>query len=298
MDADGAPPEWVAKLIALAEDQGERRVTAADVRRLGIEPARARRWFLAHYGMTFAAWCRARRLAGALGSIRSGGTIDDAVFTSGYQSHSGFREAFAHQFGVTPGAGRDLASILLAWIETPLGPMVAGASERGVCLLEFTDRRMLEAQLTTLRRRFRAALAPGENAHTRRLRAELAEYFAGTRRTFEVPLEHPGTPFQIAVWQALRGIPFAATRSYQAIAKRIGAPRAVRAVGAANGLNRIAIVVPCHRVIGKDGSPVGYGGGLWRKRWLLDHESAVARSATAFGEAREPSEKESAAPVS
>ncbi|MBI3538895.1 MAG: methylated-DNA--[protein]-cysteine S-methyltransferase, partial [Candidatus Eisenbacteria bacterium] len=131
--------------------------------------------------------------------------------------------------------------------------------------------------LKTLRRRLRATLVPGENAHTRRMRTELAEYFAGARRTFDVPLVHPGTPFQRRVWRALARVPYGATCSYQTLAKRIGAPRAMRAVGAANGLNRLAIVVPCHRVIGKDGSPVGYGGGVWRKRRLLELEARSAR---------------------
>jgi AraC family transcriptional regulator of adaptative response/methylated-DNA-[protein]-cysteine methyltransferase len=163
----------------------------------------------------------------------------------------------------------------LAWIDTPLGPMIAGADPRGVGLLEFTDRRMLEAQLATLRRRLGAALVPGENVHTRAMRRELGEYFAGTRRSFDVPLVHPGTPFQERVWQALRRVPYGTTCSYEALAKRIGSPRAVRAVGTANGLNRLAIVIPCHRVIGKDGSPVGYGGGVWRKRRLLELEASV-----------------------
>jgi AraC family transcriptional regulator of adaptative response/methylated-DNA-[protein]-cysteine methyltransferase len=150
--------------------------------------------------------------------------------------------------------------------------MIAGANEQGVCLLEFTDRRMLEAQLDTIRRRFRCALVPGENEHITQLRMALGEYFSGDRRTFEVPLSYPGTEFQMRVWRELLAIPYGETRSYEGIAAAIDTPNAVRAVGRANGMNRIAILIPCHRVIGKDGSPVGYGGGLWRKRWLLDHE--------------------------
>jgi AraC family transcriptional regulator, regulatory protein of adaptative response / methylated-DNA-[protein]-cysteine methyltransferase len=270
--ADDAP-EWVARLIAHVDRDGEHRVTASDLVALGIEPARARRWFSTHYGMTFAAWCRARRLAGALASIRGGASIDDAVFDSGYRSHSGFREAFGRIFGAPPGAGEQLHTVHLAWIDTPLGPMIAAADAAGLCLLEFTDRRMLEAQLATLRRRLEAALVPGENAHTRAIRRQLGEYFAGTRRAFDVPLVHPGTAFQERVWKALARVPYGATCSYEALAKRIGSPRAVRAVGTANGLNRLAIVIPCHRVIGKDGSPVGYGGGVWRKRRLLELEA-------------------------
>ena len=106
----------------------------------------------------------------------------------------------------------------------------------------------------------------------RQLEAELREYFEGTRQVFEVALDTPTTPFRQNVWEELLTIPYGQTRSYSEQARRIGKPRAVRAVGSANGHNRIAIVIPCHRVIGSDGSLTGYGGGLARKKWLLDFE--------------------------
>jgi AraC family transcriptional regulator of adaptative response/methylated-DNA-[protein]-cysteine methyltransferase len=131
---------------------------------------------------------------------------------------------------------------------------------------------MLEAQLATLRRRFAAGVVPGENEHLAALRVQLAEYFAGRRRDFDLPVLTPGTPFQERVWQALREIPFGQTRSYQDIAVALGEAGAVRAVGRANGMNRVAIVVPCHRVVQKDGRLGGYGGGVWRKQRLLELE--------------------------
>jgi AraC family transcriptional regulator of adaptative response/methylated-DNA-[protein]-cysteine methyltransferase len=160
----------------------------------------------------------------------------------------------------------------MAWIETPLGPIAAGATAAKLCFLEFTDRRMLEAQLETLARRFRMPIAPGENAVIERKRDELERYFAGSLRRFSVPVEYPGTEFQTRVWKALLGIPYGETRSYEDIARAVGSPGAVRAVGSANGKNRIAIVIPCHRVVNKSGELGGYGGGLWRKRRLLDLE--------------------------
>jgi AraC family transcriptional regulator of adaptative response/methylated-DNA-[protein]-cysteine methyltransferase len=162
--------------------------------------------------------------------------------------------------------------VLLSWLESPLGPLVAGATTEGICLLEFTDRRMLEGQFARLARLFRTPLVPGTNDHLERLRGELAGYYAGTLRLFSVPLVFPGTPFQRQVWEQLLAIPYGQTRSYQTIAAAIGKPKAVRAVGHANGLNRIAIVIPCHRVINKDGQLGGYGGGLRRKQFLLDLE--------------------------
>ncbi|MBL9032058.1 MAG: methylated-DNA--[protein]-cysteine S-methyltransferase [Phycisphaerae bacterium] len=104
---------------------------------------------------------------------------------------------------------------------------------------------------------------------------QLDDYFAGTRRTFDLPLAPRGTPFQRAVWDALREIPFGTTLSYGALARRLGRPDAARAVGAANGANPIAIIIPCHRVSNAAGDLHGYGGGLGRKRWLLDHEQAI-----------------------
>ena len=164
----------------------------------------------------------------------------------------------------------------LAWIESPLGPLIAGADDRGICLLEFSDRRMLEAQLAAVARRLRRSLVPGAHPLLDRLRTQLGEYFAGSRTAFDLPLNAPGTPFQERVWSALLAIPFGELRSYEQIAVAIGAPTAVRAVGRANGMNRIAIVIPCHRVVGKDGTPTGYGGGIWRKQRLLDLERGGA----------------------
>ncbi|HEX2445854.1 MAG TPA: methylated-DNA--[protein]-cysteine S-methyltransferase [Vicinamibacterales bacterium] len=269
-------PEWVSRLLERIERQPDVRIKERELRDLGVEPARVRRYFLSRYGLTFQAYCRARRLSRAFERIRDGEALDDAVFETGYESHSGFREAFLKAFGQPPGRSADASCIRLAWIDTPLGPMVAGATDKGVCLLEFTDRRMLEHQLTTLQRRFKAALAPADHPHLTALRTELAEYFAGTRRTFDVPIDAPGTPFEERVWRELSRIPFGETRSYEEIARNVATPAAVRAVGRANGMNRLAIVIPCHRVLNKSGELGGYGGGLWRKRRLLHLERSGA----------------------
>jgi AraC family transcriptional regulator of adaptative response/methylated-DNA-[protein]-cysteine methyltransferase len=173
--------------------------------------------------------------------------------------------------------------VTMTRIETPLGPMLAGATDAGVCLLEFVDRAMIETQLDRMRRLLRAALVPGSSPHLDRLADEMRGYFAGLLRRFETPLDMQGTPFQREVWSALQTIPYGETRSYSEQARIVGDPAAVRAVARANGDNRIAIVIPCHRVVGADGSLTGYGGGLWRKRWLLDHErkSVAARASAA-----------------
>ena len=157
-------------------------------------------------------------------------------------------------------------------METPLGQILIAASARGVCLLEFADMPRLEREIQTLQRLFTAEIRPAGNAHTQQAAQELAEYFRGVRQRFSVALDAPGTDFQRQVWTALCGIPYGATTHYQALAATIGKASAVRAVAAANGANRVSILIPCHRVIGKDGTLTGYGGGLQRKAWLLAHE--------------------------
>jgi len=272
LEAAGRAPEWLAPLLAAIEHEPQRRLRDRDLRALGLEPARVRRWFHREHGMTFQAYARARRLGAAFTALRGGARLDHVALDHGFESHSGFRDAFSRWFGAPPGRARRRDCITFCWIESPLGPLAAAAVAEGVCLLEFTDRRMLEAQLATLRRRVDRPAVPGDHLHLSRLRRELGEYFAGTRRDFSVPLFAPGSAFEERVWRELARIPAGATRSYGEVALAIGAPGAARAVGRANGCNRIAIVIPCHRVVNEGGELGGYGGGLWRKRWLLRHE--------------------------
>jgi AraC family transcriptional regulator of adaptative response/methylated-DNA-[protein]-cysteine methyltransferase len=272
MSPAGAPPAWLSPLLERVDSNPTTRFSDATVRLLGVEPARVRRYFRKNYGMTFQAYCRGRRLGRSLEQIRNGDDLDDVALGHGYESHSGFRDAFVRTFGRAPGRSRATDCILVAWVESPLGPLIAGATADGICLLEFTDRRMLETQFGTLRRRFGRVIVPGENRHIRTLRQELTGYFRGSTRKFTVPLVHPGTPFQERVWDELLRIPYGSTLSYQELAQRIGRPGASRAVGHANGLNRLAILIPCHRVVNKNGELGGYGGGMWRKARLLAME--------------------------
>jgi O-6-methylguanine DNA methyltransferase len=172
--------------------------------------------------------------------------------------------------------GRD--HVALAFVRTPLGPMLAGATAEGICLLEFTDRPMLPTQLATLERRLRRPLEPGRHPLIDLVQNQLDEYFAGTRSTFDLPLLAPGSAFQERTWAELRRIPAGSTTTYEEMASRAGRPGAQRAAGTANGANRLAVVIPCHRVIRKGGGLGGYGGGLWRKAWLLDHERRLIAS--------------------
>ncbi|MGD1048558.1 MAG: methylated-DNA--[protein]-cysteine S-methyltransferase [Candidatus Krumholzibacteriaceae bacterium] len=276
LKAAGDLPPWISALLDRVENDTSARIKDAELRSSGLEPAKVRRFFLSRFGMTFQAYCRARRLGRAFDEIKSGSRLDDVILSHGYESHSGFRDAFFNRFGKPPGKAKGEDYIRISWVDTPLGPMAAGATAKGVCLLEFTDRRMLEAQFEALSRRFGMSIAPGENELVAKLRSELDLYFSGRLKRFTVPIEYPGSDFQVRVWRALLGIRYGETRSYEDVARALGAPGAMRAVGHANGLNRIAIVIPCHRVVNKSGELGGYGGGLWRKRRLLALEQGEA----------------------
>ncbi len=274
LESQGAAPAWLRPLLAEIERDPLARVRDADLRARGLSPERVRRWFQAQHGMSFQAYLRARRLASALGQIRCGEPVTQAAFEAGYESLSGFHEAFVQLFGEPPRDARGQRVVRVNRIATPLGSMLAGVCEQRICLLEFADRRMLAAQIRRLRARLRATFAPGEDPLLSALANELGEYFAGARTRFEVPLELAGSDFQREVWAELCRIPFGETQSYAELARSLGRPSAVRAVARANGDNRLAILVPCHRVVGSDGKLTGYGGGLWRKQRLLDHERA------------------------
>jgi len=280
MEPPGAAPEPLRRLLEEVESDPGCRLSDADLRARGLDPGAVRRWFKRHHGMTFQGYQRALRVGMAFGRLAQGGRVFDAALDHGWESLSAFNDAFRQVMGASPRRATG-PPVVVDRLVTPLGPMLAGASERGACLLEFADRRMLETQLERLGRRLGAALVPGSSPCLEQLEGELERYFAGELREFETPLDLRGTEFQQRVWTALCSIPYGQTRSYGEQAQLLGEPEAVRAVARANGDNRLAIVVPCHRVVGADGSLTGYGGGLWRKRWLLDLErSSLARSST------------------
>lgn len=203
--------------------------------------------------------------------------MTDVAVQSALQSENDFRRTFARVLGAGPGAAKARETVILDCIESPVGPLIAGATSDAVVLLEFSDPKTLEAQLETLRNRFTAPIVPGSNPWLTQLRQQLAEYFASQRRDFALPLQYPGTPFQEKVWSTLLQIPYGETWSYLDVAHRIGDPKATRAVGTANGTNRISIVIPCHRVVNASGELGGYGGGSWRKRILLDLEKGQGK---------------------
>jgi AraC family transcriptional regulator of adaptative response/methylated-DNA-[protein]-cysteine methyltransferase len=289
-------PEWVTRLLALTEEHADRRLRDADLRAMGIEPTRARRFFRKRFGVTFQAYHRARRMNLALETLRDGAGDLAAGLATGYESNSGFRSAFGRQFGVSPGRSAAVRTVVTQTYESPLGPLVLGATEHGVCLLEFADRKALSRERSQLESAV-GPLVPGSNRHLEGLAKELTSYFEGRLTDFTVPLDVVrGTPFQRQVWERLLQIPYGATVSYGELAASIGRPGAQRPVGSANGANCVAIVIPCHRVVQSDGQLRGYGGGLWRKQFLLDHEAAISGRSPWRGSAHGSKARESASP--
>jgi AraC family transcriptional regulator, regulatory protein of adaptative response / methylated-DNA-[protein]-cysteine methyltransferase len=275
MDPDKRPPKLIERLRTEVERAPGGRLTDKELAALSIDPSTARRQFKRHYGMTFQAYYRARRMGLALREVKRGGRVDEAQNGSGFESASGFRDAFSRIFGEPPTTAKAQGGLFAERIETPLGAMLAIADDEGLRLLEFVDRRAMERELTILRRKLRTNVVPGEHRHLDAVRSQLADYFAGKNLEFDVPVAPIGSEFQLRAWDILRAIPVGETRSYSWMAQQLGDAGARRAVGRANGSNMMCIVIPCHRVIRADGTLCGYGGGLWRKKWLLDHERKV-----------------------
>lgn len=272
-------PEWIKNILKKLNEDPYLRFKDYDLRQSGIEPAKIRRWFLKNHGLTFHAYQRMLRINNAFKKIANGESVTGAAFDSGYESLSGFSERFKSLMGASPSESKDKKIIYLTRFNTPIGPMFAGViddgddeKKTGLCLLEFTDRRMLETEIKMLSKHFNAKFIEEEHKLHVILKKQLDEYFEGKRKTFDIPLITPGTEFQNRVWKALMEIPYGETASYKRQSINIKLPKAVRAVANANGMNKIAIIIPCHRVIGENGTLTGYGGGLWRKKWLLDFE--------------------------
>lgn len=265
-------PEQVEKAINLIRDNPKNKISDYKLRQHEISPEVVRRWFNKNYGMTFQTYQRMYRINNAYQELKNGKNATETAFDIGYESLSGFGYTFKKLIGKSPQNSKEEDVILISRLTSPIGPMFVCATNRGVCLLEFVDRRMLETEFKDLQRLLKASIIAGENQHIKQAKKEINEYFNGERKSFELKLDTPGTDFQNKVWDHLKDIPFGDVTTYHSLAKTINQPKAVRAIGSANGHNRIAIVVPCHRVVDKNGNLTGYGGGLERKEWLIEHE--------------------------
>ena len=265
--------DLVRTLVEAVEADPSKRWKDSDFKELSVDASTARRQFKKRFGMTFVEYARARRMGLAMKQIRTGDAVIDAQLNTGYESSSGFRDAFSKIMGAPPTKFNQHHKILkCSWLDTKLGPMIAISDERGLYLVEFVDRRGLEREVERLRIKTKAAIIPGITDPIISITHELDSYFDGALTEFKTPLHLLGSPFQRLVWDELVRIPYGQTRSYMAQAEAVGKATAYRAVANANGANQLAIVIPCHRIIHSNGDPGGYGGGITRKQWLIDHE--------------------------
>lgn len=266
-----ADPAVQALLEALA-GAPSRRWNEVDISQMGYDPSTIRRIFKRHFGTTFLEMARAVRLKNGFETLSLGGRVIDAQLDAGFSSPNAFRLAFARLLGMRPADFAKDAMLKADWFDTPLGTMIAVSDTTHLHLLEFANRKALPTELKKLRDAVKGAIGIGRFAPSDQIEAELSDFFAGINPHFQTRIALHGTPFTKRVWYALQDIPAGKTRSYSDIARIIGRPSATRAVAQANGANQLAIIIPCHRVIGVDGALTGYGGGLWRKQKLIEIE--------------------------
>src|SRR5437867_3996059 len=207
LDPNARPPKLIERLRAEVERAPGGRLTDKELTALSIDPSTARRQFKRHYGMTFQAYHRARRMGVALSQVRQRGRVDEARNGSGFESESGFREACTKIFGQSPTIAKTRAPLFAERIDTPLGAMIAVADDEGLRLLEFIDRRATERELSILRKRLRTNVVPGKHRHLETVRSQLSNYFAGKNLRFDVPLAPVGSEFQLRAWRILQSIP-------------------------------------------------------------------------------------------
>ena len=268
----GDQPAEIKRLLKYMDENPTIKLKDSDLANMGFEPNQVRRWFVKNYKQTFHAYQRMYRANSAFQRLQAQQNVTDVAFDSGYDSLSGFNSMFKNIIGSSPQNSKIKRIVNITHIETDLGLMVAGATDKGICMLEFSDYKFIDLEYRQLISAFKAPLVQGNNPHFDTLRSQLDEYFKGKRQVFDIPLDLAGTEFQKQVWLALLKIPYGCTTNYAKQAELIGKPSAVRAVANANGKNKISIILPCHRVIGADGTLTGYGGGIWRKKKLLEFE--------------------------
>jgi len=273
----GEKDPLVLKLLAALENEPDRKWSEDDVQAMNVDPSTVRRAFKRQFGITFLEMARLRRVGKGVDALAEGEPVIGAQLDASFESGSGFRAAIVRQIGLNPSQVRKHQFLKADWLDTPIGSMLAISSRDALFLLEFIDRPALPNEIEKLKQLTASEIIFGRTPLIDQVEQELAAYFAGEKHTFTTPLAEFGSVFTRKVWDALRAIPVGELRSYSSLAADIGQATASRAVARANGANQISILIPCHRVIGADGSLTGYGGGLWRKRWLIEHERRVAQ---------------------
>ena len=268
-------PADIQVLIDHVEQDPYKKWKDYDFRQIGVTSYTARRLFKKIYGITFIEYARARRLGIAFQNFKKGSKLIDQQVLLGYESYSGFDDAFSKIMG-NPQQRKDGKILYGELISTPLGNMLSLSDQHYLYLLEFMDRRALETEIDDLRKNHNYSIVFGQTEIAKKLKDELGRYFNGQLNQFSIPLYCLGTAFQKQVWAILKQLPMGTTATYKDIASTLGDVNKVRAVGNANGKNKLSILIPCHRIIKSDGTIGGYGGGVARKQYLLKLEEKWA----------------------
>lgn len=271
----------IRTLVTALDERPDHFWQEGDIVRLGLDPSTVRRAFKRQFGITFLEMARLTRLRNSFTTLKEGGKMIEAQLDAGFSSASAFRTAFAKNIGLKPNDFSADAPLKADWFDTPLGTMIAVADNSHLHLLEFHDRKALPTELRRLFKAAKGQMGFGSSLMIEKTKQQTLEFFDGKRPQFDLKLALHGSAFTQQVWRELQTIPPGETVSYGALAKRMGNPTAARAVARANGANQIAVIIPCHRVIGADGQLTGYGGGLWRKQKLIDLEMGYKRARSA-----------------
>lgn len=272
MEKIGETPIYIKNIIAELQQNPHEKISDQQLKDKGIEPHTIRRWFKKNYNITFHSFQRMLRINYAFTNIKKGNSITYSAYESGYESLSGFNESYRSIFGESASKSKSRSVVNVLRFSSPIGSIIACATENGLCFLGFIGQKRIEKQFNEIQKKFNAIILPGKNVHLTKVKKEITEYFDGKRKIFSVSLDIVGTDFRKKVWEELLNIPYGKTVSYKEQATAINNIKAIRAVAAANGANKISIIIPCHRVIGSNGSLTGYAGGLHKKSWLLNFE--------------------------
>jgi len=272
MEKIGETPTNIKHIIAELQQNPHKKISDKDLKLKGVEPHTIRRWFKKNYRMTFHSFQKMLRINYAFENIKQGKSITHSAYESGYESLSGFNESYRSVFGEPASKSKNRNIINVLRFSSPIGSIIACATEHGICFLGFIGQKRLEDQFSAIQKELDAVILPGKTPHLTQVKKEINEYFDGSRTNFTVPLDIIGTNFRKQVWNELLKIPYGKTASYKAQAIAINNLQAIRAVASANGANKISIIIPCHRVIGTNGSLTGYAGGIHKKSWLLNFE--------------------------
>lgn len=274
MEKIGETPIYIKNIIKELQQNPHQKISDQQLKQKGIEPHTIRRWFKKNHHITFHSFQRLLRINYAFTNIKKGNSITFSAFESGYESLSGFNESYRSLFGESPNKSKNRNVINVLRFGSPIGSIIACATEKGLCFLGFIGQKRIETQFSEIQKTHNAIILPGKNPHLTKVQQEINEYFDGLRKEFSVNLDVMGTDFRKQVWNELLTVPYGKTISYKEQAIAMNKLKAVRAVASANGANKISILIPCHRVIGTNGNLTGYAGGLHKKKWLLNFEES------------------------